>query len=97
MNYILPATKLEGLNIPGGKKIKVSAYADDLLFCDHQADVRSILRCFEEIKLATGSKINRGKTEIPQLHSNMPHNEHQVDSVKVYGVLFSLVSWAQLS
>ena len=64
VTHMSKSSKFSGLNIPG-QQCKVSAYADDLvMFCSDRQDEEYIFSSFDEVSVATGSTLNKGKTNI---------------------------------
>lgn len=91
INYLNSAAGIRGLALPSSEaRIRVSAYADDLLlFCNHHSDVVKVNEYFALLRRATGSCINEAKTKCLNLQSEAPAVHHQTDELKVLGVLFS--------
>ena len=56
---------VKGVKIPGGKEVKISAFADDTnFFCSTQQSIRRILILFELFGLASGSITNLEKSSV---------------------------------
>ena len=97
LNFLLQQGDIRGLEVPGNT-VKVSAYADDLLFfCGDQGEVKRIYDIFDLIYEATGSRINKNKTEILNLSDTRWELGQQVDQLKVYGVVFNRGKWESLA
>ena len=86
---------VQGVKIPGGKQIKMSAFADDTnFFCDNTKSVRHVLILFELFGLASGSVINFEKSFIMFLGPWKPDSKYicgiRVTNVpeKIYGIYF---------
>ena len=84
---------IKGIDLPGDSRIKVSAYADDLvLFCNDDYDVQKCFGFFEKIAAITGSQLNRDKTEILNLSATslrVEYRQYLRKEVKICGIIFS--------
>ena len=73
-----------------GSRIKLSAYADDLLFyCDSSNDAEVIFKCFDNTRKATGSCLNIDKTKILNLGRKIINNDFVTDRITICGIEFS--------
>ena len=87
--YIHSQAAFRGIPLTTNKVAKVTAYADDLLFfCQDNADVEYIFSFFDHIRQATGSELNRAKTQLLALGTAELTNEYAVDEIKVCGIIF---------
>ena len=72
---------VKGVKIPGGKEVKISAFADDTnFFCSTQQSIRRILILFELFGLASGSITNLEKSSVLFLGPWKP------DADQLYGI-----------
>lgn len=89
---------IDGILVPGsgGKRVKVALYADDVtLFLSSYLSLQAALDVFENFSLASGAKLNRGKSQIkffgPWKEQLGP--AHGLDicqgPLKILGVLFT--------
>ncbi len=90
---IRQSSELKGLIIPGslGKEAKLSLYMDDItLFLSNNHSVERALQLCELFTLATGMKINKGKSEILYLNWKEPKLNFglkiQDKSIKILGI-----------
>ena len=93
--------ELKGIPIQGSKNsIKISAYADDLLvFCNTENEINKIFKCFDTIKDATGSELNKNKTRILAIGNPKPHEYSQLytNRLTVCGVTFTSGSYEEIA
>ena len=92
---------LEGIRIPGSKRIKVSAYADDLvLFCNSDYEIQQSFEFFEKVARITGSQLNREKTEILNISTRSVRADFKQflrSEIKICGVIFSNSSYKEIA
>ena len=89
IDYLKSDYGIEGLKLPLGKVVKVSAYADDLLLFCQQWETQKVFDIFELIRRATGSALNTTKTKVLNLSKTAVLPQYEVDRVKALGVMFS--------
>ena len=99
IQYIKHRSALKGLPIPGGSQLKVSAFADDLVvFCKDSCDQAEVFSCFEKFRLATGSSLNKRKTEVLPLNSSCrSQSQYAVEEIKILGVKYAVDSQEGIS
>ena len=93
---------LSGCPIPGQQNWKCLAYADDILVACHASEVNYIFEIFEQFYKATGSYLNKGKTEILASFGSVARypaylSEFSKDTIKFLGVQFSINQFRELS
>ena len=87
--------KIKGVGIPGGKEIKVTAYADDTVFFPiDDRSINEIISIFQEFGRGSGSKINISKSEIMGIGKwkdrlDFPLGIARKTSLRIYGIYFS--------
>ena len=90
VTHMSKSSKFSGLNIPG-QQCKVSAYADDLvMFCSDRQDEEYIFSFFDEVSVATGSTLNKGKTNILHIGPKPFSTTYRKEDVKICGIRFNL-------
>ena len=98
ISYISKSTDFSGISLPGGKQCKVSAYADDLvLFCKDKYDEDYIFSFFDEVSLATGSTLNKAKTNILHIGPKPFSSVYQRTDIKICGIRFDFQNNGVLS
>ena len=76
----------------------MSAYADDLvLFCKDKYDQDYIFSFFDEVSLATGSTLNKSKTNILHIGPKPFSSVYQRTNVKIFGIHFDFQNNGVLS
>ena len=93
---------LSGCPIPGQQNWKCLAYADDILVACHASEVNYIFELFERFYKATGSYLNKSKTEILASFSSVDRypahlSEFSEDTIKFLGVQFSINQFREMS
>uniref|UniRef100_A0A8C7I3E1 Reverse transcriptase domain-containing protein n=1 Tax=Oncorhynchus kisutch TaxID=8019 RepID=A0A8C7I3E1_ONCKI len=59
---------IKGIILPGGDMLKISHYADDtVLYLQDDLSLKESVKVIDEFSVASGSKINKNKTEIKPL------------------------------
>lgn len=59
---------IKGIILPGGDMLKISQYADDtVLYLQDDLSLKESIKIIDEFSVASGSKINKNKTEIKYL------------------------------
>ena len=89
--------QIQGVIIPGGRKIIVLAFADDTnFFPKNRRSIDLIMIEFNNFGKASGSKINENKTQLLPLGSwnpplDDPYANMRVEKVKIFGIHYSNV------
>jgi hypothetical protein len=86
--------RLNGIPVCG-RRVKVSAYADDIVVFSHQLDVDRIFSVCKLFSKATGSEVNVNKTKILPFPGATVNN-YSVSVLKYLGVDFSFDSHRQV-
>ena len=87
--------EIRGINIPGGREIKVLAYADDNnFFPKTHKSIQLIFEEFSDFGEGSGSAINEQKTQLLPLGSwtdPTPNTleEFRVDTIKIFGIEYT--------
>ena len=87
--------RIQGVIIPGGRKIIVLAFADDTnFFPRNRTSIDLIMLEFDSFGKASGSKINENKTQLLPLGSwnpplDDPYANARVAEVKIFGIHYS--------
>jgi hypothetical protein len=87
-------TRLGGIPVCG-RRVKVSAYADDIVVFSHQLDINKIFSVCQSFTSATGSEVNVNKTRILPFPGSIVNN-YSVSTLKYLGVDFSFESHRQV-
>ena len=89
VTHMSKSSRFSSLNIPG-QQCKVSAYADDLvMFCSDRQDEEYISSFFDEVSVATGSTLNKGKTNILHIGPKPFSTTYRKEDVKICGIRFN--------
>ena len=98
VSHISMSPRFSGVTIPGGHQCKVSAYADDLvMFCKDKDDEEYIFSFFEKVSIATGSSLNKSKTNKLHIGPNPFSTVYRREDVKICGVRFDFENEGSLS
>ena len=61
---IRKSKKLHGIVLPGNQEIKITQYADDTtIYLFEKTQLKHLLEILKRFEMATGSKVNEGKTK----------------------------------
>ena len=95
LRRINDSDSIRGIKLPGGKEVKISAFADDTnFFCETPHHIRRILLFFELFGLASGSLVNFDKSFIIFLGPWKPKEDSFCgisvarEPVKIFGIYF---------
>ena len=77
----------------------MSAFADDLVvFCKDSCDQAEVFSCFEKFRLATGSSLNKRKSEVLPLNSSCRfQSQYAVEKIKIIGLKHAVDSHEGIS
>ena len=84
---------IRGIMLPGGKEIKLTAFADDMTtFVRDKKSTDKLLKTIDNFGLCSGLKLNRSKLEAIYLGRQSVHfatNLEVSTSIKILGIFFS--------
>ena len=89
VTHMSKSSTFSGINVPS-QRCKVSAYTDDLvIFCSDSQDEEYIFSFFDEVSVATGSTLNKGKTNILHIGPKPFTSTYRKEDAKICGIRFN--------
>ena len=103
LNLIQSNNQINGYKLPGGTRLKCSAYADDTSYIiSSENEIQEIVEGYEKFRKAAGAKINLEKTEIlkigkPKIRLSEKWKKYEKEKIKYLGVWISEGNMTELN